>query len=327
MKPPKQSHDIARKFERMSIHEIRRQVKSLRMADLTALSQETVSQRVGLLLHQYPFQQRSLVLSGLYRGRLNKPGEVYQSASNLWYPAPEHVGRPGRLNREGIPVFYASDAPITCLSEMRVGSGSTATILVARAKGAAFHKLNVHYIGIERANAPELTALKPVDLFRHAPNFREALGEGNYKKWLEIDDYFSDVFAAKVTHGHEHLYKPTIALAEILLKSPYLHALNYPSVELEGFGTNLCLTPERVDALFEPSEAWMLEFGDEDLHPSTGERMRRMQLVRRSHPIEADWIIRWRGPGEGLSDDDFRRFARRKILQLPSAPSPATPGR
>ena len=86
-----------RSLSNISIFDLRRRIASLRRADLVTLSSEVVADRIGRVIDQYPFQIRSMQLNGLYRARSNKPGEVFSSASQLWYLLATAVVRPSRL--------------------------------------------------------------------------------------------------------------------------------------------------------------------------------------------------------------------------------------
>jgi len=86
------------------------------------------------------------------------------------------------------------------------------------------------------------------------PHFRNWLGHANYKKWLLIDDYLSEIFATVVPDGEEHKYKPTIALANLLFSAPNLDAVMYPSVATADHGINVCTLPDKAHQLFSPLE-------------------------------------------------------------------------
>ena len=109
--------------------------------------------------------------------------------------------------------------PNTAAIELRVKPGDMVTVLVAT-RNRTFEELGTAFIGLERSKAPEAAALGPDDNFRTSPHFREQLGEGNYKKWLLIDDYISEIFGGAVPDGEGHIYKPTIALADLLWNAP-----------------------------------------------------------------------------------------------------------
>ena len=304
----------------ISISDLRGRIASLRGADLKTLSAEAAAYRIGHVIDQYLFQIRSLQLNGIYRARPNKPGEVFSSASQLWYPPATAVVRPSRLNGIGQVRFYGSNMPNTAILELRPQPGNVFTVLMARTRSGKVETLNVAFIGLERARAPEVQHLTERDMFRHAPHFRDKLGPANYKKWLLIDDYLSEIFATVVSEGEEHKYKPTIALANLLFSAPNLDAVNYPSVATADHGINVCMLPDKADQLFVPLEAWMIKVEDNALHPKTGERLQRIHFLSRSHEIEPDGSITWRQVGEDINPDEIMRFVRHRMQPLDEWP-------
>src|SRR5262249_39233870 len=230
-----------RSLSDISIRDLRSRIATLRRADLKTLSAEAAAYRIGRVIDQYYFQIRSMQLNGVYRARPNKPGGVFSSASQLWYPPATAVVRPSRLNGIGQVCFYGSNMPNAALLELRPQPGNVFTVLLAGTRSGKVETLNVAFIGLERARAPEVQHLTERDMFRHAPHFRNQLGPANYKKWLLIDDYLSKIFATVVPDGEEHKYKPTIALANLLFSAPNLDAVMYPNVATADNGINVCM--------------------------------------------------------------------------------------
>jgi hypothetical protein len=310
-----------RSLSDISLFDLRSRVASLRRADLKRLSTEAAAYRIGRVIDQYPFQIRSLQLNGIYRARLNRPGEVFSSASQLWYPSATAVVRPSRLNGIGQVRFYASNMPNTASLELRPQQpGDVFTVLLVGTRSRKVETLNVAFIGLERSRAPEVQHFTGTDMFRHAPHFRDWLGPANYKKWLLIDDYLSEIFATVVPDGDEHKYKPTIALANLLFSAPNLDAVNYPSVATANHGINVCMLPDKADQFFSPLEAWMIGVGETALHPKTGERLDQVSFLRRSHEIGPDGSIAWRPAGEGINADEIMRFVRHRMRPLDEWP-------
>jgi hypothetical protein len=126
--------------------------------------------------------------------------------------------------------------PNAALLELRPQPGNVFTVLLAGTRSEKVETLNVAFIGLERARAPEIQHLTERDMFRHATHFRNQLGPADYKKWLLIDDYLSEIFATVVPDGEEHKYKPTMALANLLFSAPNLDAVMYPSVAMADHG-------------------------------------------------------------------------------------------
>jgi hypothetical protein len=310
-------------LERVSIIELRRHLSNLRAADFRTLTDDAVRYRIGRIINDYPFQIRPLELNGLYRARPNRQGELFTAAHQLWYPPATAIVRPSRMNRPGQVLFYASSMPNTAVYEIRAVAGDVVTVLLARTRSSKIERCNVPFIGLERALAPEVAGLRPMDMFRTSSHFQAELGPGNYRKWLEIDDYLSEIFARPVVEGEEHLYKPCIGLADWLFTAERLDAVTYPSVAAYSHGVNICMLPAKADAMFTPLEAWMIGLTRHEIHPDTGEELTRIEFLRRSHEIGPDGVIAWRAPGQDINDAEIRRFARSRVLNLPAWPRPA----
>ncbi len=311
-----------RHMDGISIHDLRRRVEQLRTLDLRTITQEALATRVARLIHQYPFQTRPWGVSGLYRARVNKPGALFSNAGELWYPPrPGLVTSPSRLNRAGQIILYTANTPNTAAIELGVEPGDAVTVLVARTRSGAVEQLTTAFIGLERSLGPEAKALGPDDLFRTASRFRDELGEGNYKKWILIDEYLSDVFGTAVPDGETHLYKPTIALAELLLTAPNVDAISYPSVATNDHGINVGMLPAKADAVFAPSEAWVIDVGDLQRHPDTGEHLMQVRFRQRSSQIGPDGVFHWCPEGEGIDQESIMRFVRGRMELLKRWPT------
>ena len=211
--------------------------------------------------------------------------------------------------------------PNVAALELRVKPGDMVTVLVARTHSGNPEELRTAFVGLERSLAPEANALGPGDMFRTAPRFRKELGEGNYKKWLLIDDYLSEVFGTVVPDDEPHLYYPTIALSELLFGAPNVDAIQYPSVATQHHGINVCMLPDRADAMFRASEAWMIQIGEKERHPETGQPLMRIRFRLRSHEIGPDGVINWRAEGDGIDQETIRGFVRQRMERLERWPT------
>ena len=148
-----------RSLSDISNFDLRSRIATLRRADLKTLSAEAAAYRIGRVIDQYFFQIRSMQLNGVYRARPNKPGEVFSSTSQLWYPPATAVVRPSRLNGIGQVRFYGSNMPNAALLELRPQPGNVFTVLLAGTRSGKVETLNVAFIGLERARAPEVQHL------------------------------------------------------------------------------------------------------------------------------------------------------------------------
>ena len=160
---------------------------------------------------------------------------------------------------------------------------------------------------------------------RRAKNsrFRNSLGFENYEKWLLVDDFLSQLLGSQVRGGDDHMYKPTIAIANLLFNAPGLDAITYPSVASADRGINICMLPGKADKFFTPFEAWQIRVGDPATHPETGEILRGVKFLYRSRQIRSDGTIEWRQPGDGINPEEVKRFVRRRVQPLPRWPESA----
>ncbi len=208
--------------------------------------------------------------------------------------------------------------------EVRPLVGDTITLLIARTREEGYASLkNVIFIGIERSLSDTLLHLTDDDILRRSTYFRNLLGEDNYKKWLLVYNYLSAILGKAIAESEEHMYKPTISLANLLFSNPNLDAITYPSVATEAHGINICMIPEKADAYFKPSEAWMIKIEAEGLHPTTNERLPGIEFLRRSNQINSDNSIDWLPEGAGLTQEAINRFVgSARVSALPSFPKP-----
>lgn len=311
-------------FERASLLDIRQRIRRLKAANLRELSPAQLRSRIGLIIDDYPLQLRQLNLSGIYRARKNPPGEEFTSAMELWYPPAASVKAPGRLNGAGQVRLYAASMPNTTILELKPQVGDVFTILLARTKSEVVESMkNIAFIGVERSLAPERALLNENDLFRTSSSFRTQLGEPGYRKWLLIDDFISDILGESINDANEQKYKLTGALGDLIYEAPQINAVTYPSVATNNHGVNICLLPERADALFRPSEAWEIVIGEQAAHVDVDSPLYRISFRRRSREIVPDGTIEWLPPGIGLDSASVAAFARQRLRPLASPPRSA----
>ena len=117
------------------------------------------------------------------------------------------------------------------------------------------------------------------------------------------------------------IYKPTIALADLVFSSGYLDGICYPSVETHDHGINICFSPERADELFKPFEAWLVKVEEQAVHPESKILLHRTEFLRRSRNISPDGKIEWLPPGVGINHNEILRFVRHRMRNLPTLPT------
>jgi hypothetical protein len=308
-------------LERASLFNIHQRVNRLKAADLRKLSPQQLRSRIGRVIDDYPLQLRRLNLSGICRARKNPPGGEFTKARELWYPPAAAVTKPGRLNGVCQVRLYAASMANTTVLELKPEAGDVFTILVARTKSGTVETISdVAFIGVERSLAPERGSLTEDDLFRASPSFRAQLGESKYRKWLLIDDFISEILGERVDDANELKYKLTGAFGDLIFEAPQINAVTYPSVATNNYGLNICLLPEKADALFRPSEAWEIVLGEQAAHVDVESPLYQVIFRRRSREITPDGAIEWLPPGVGLDPESVAAFARHRLRTLASPP-------
>jgi hypothetical protein len=209
------------------------------------------------------------------------------------YPHRDFLKSLGRANRERQPIFYVSVDAGVALNEVKAAVGDVCTILECRA----------------RENSSPL--LMPIGIHEMARKHNARIG-GEFadpiiriKELLEndaecirkhkiIDDFIAEEFLKVVDEGQEDLYKPTIAIAELLFgfgtdEQP-IDGIAYPSIACDQINANLALLPEAFHRIYEPAACRVIKI-DEAL-PDQG--FRYSEKTARS--ISDSGTIEWPNP-------------------------------
>lgn len=143
-------------------------------------------------------------------------------------PPPQHLARAGRMNADGISVFYGSLESATCLAEMRPAIGNDIALIELRTN----RPLRVlDFPRLERARSS-----KPLSYFQ--PDFQQQRKRRNFLKILHA------LISQPVTPGHESDYLITQTMAEFLshVASPSFDGILFKSTQHQN-GTNIVLFP------------------------------------------------------------------------------------
>jgi hypothetical protein len=146
-------------------------------------------------------------------------------------PPPQHLARAGRMNAEGISVFYGSLESATCLAEMRPAIGNDIALIELRTN-RPLRVLDFARLETARSN-------KPLSYFQ--PDFQKQRKRRNFLKILHT------LIAQPVTPGHESDYLITQTMAEFLshVASPSFDGILFKSTQREN-GTNIVLFPNAM---------------------------------------------------------------------------------
>ncbi|WP_155623910.1 RES family NAD+ phosphorylase [Burkholderia territorii] len=153
-------------------------------------------------------------------------------------PPPPAAARAGRMNAEGVSVFYGSLERDTCLSEMRPAIGNDIVLIEV----ATNRKLRIlDFARLENARSSQ-------NLSFFQPDFSKQRARRQFLRILH------EQIAQPVTPGHESDYLITQTMAEFLshLAKPPFDGIMFQSTQRRG-GTNIVLFPNAmVDDFGEP---------------------------------------------------------------------------
>ncbi|MFL9981375.1 RES family NAD+ phosphorylase [Paraburkholderia graminis] len=143
-------------------------------------------------------------------------------------PPPQHLARAGRMNAEGISVFYGSLESPTCLAEMRPAIGNDVALIELRTNRP------LRVLDFTRLEAARSS--KPLSYFQ--PDFQKQQKRRNFLKILHT------LIAQPITPGHESDYLITQTMAEFLshVAEPSFDGILFKSTQREN-GTNIVLFP------------------------------------------------------------------------------------
>ncbi|GAN69570.1 RES family NAD+ phosphorylase [Acetobacter orleanensis] len=198
-------------------------------------------------------------------------------------PPPARLSIAGRMNAQGISVFYGASEPRTAIAEVRPPVGSQ--VVVARFKIAVpLRLLNLAALGCIKEEGSVFD-----------PEFGNRLDHAMFLRSLK------DHMTKPVMPSDQVLdYLPTQAIADFLanLKKPVIDGILFPSVQDAGDVQNVVLfykaalvetleQSEQMEAYERSGQSW-----EEFCFRRTGEEMRG-QLLETSPPDDdaADWLL------------------------------------
>jgi len=162
-------------------------------------------------------------------------------------PKPSDITKLGRVNAIGESIFYGSPDRRVSLQEMRPIEGEIITMLMLDGKKAG-ERFELMHAGIDEVGRRLGDPGKWIA-------FGQPLLGDRYQDYANklIKSYHTDEFLRQVPRGEEHLYKPTIAIAQKMLKHEQSIGIMYPSFALDCKGVNYALKPNKVLQYYKPS--------------------------------------------------------------------------
>lgn len=158
----------------------------------------------------------------------NRVYDYFRSASEIWYPKPEHLTKLGRLNDIRQPIMYASFDALTPIHEIRSENDTQFALMKYKMKKE--QKLRMTFIAVENPKS----VLKRIEKTYSLPK----KGKEN---WRLINEFLTQEFTKKVPFGCEYMYRSTNALLQSF-DAPDCDGFIYPSIE-RGKGENLAIKP------------------------------------------------------------------------------------
>ncbi|HEX5276373.1 MAG TPA: RES domain-containing protein [Fluviicoccus sp.] len=220
---------------------------------------ETLKQKLSLLLNGYTCITKRMESHYAFRARINIGSDFFEKTDELWYPPKENIQKPGRLNRINKSIFYISASHDTATLEVRPKVGDLVTILRVKLKDSARlpHVMELGIAETQSQHGLEIT----MPLLEQTNMKGIFLNKEEIRKNLLIRSCISRLMMKVIPGGQEDQYKKSVAIAEILMESPDIDGVLYPSIAGDGSrgggGMNMAIKPESADELFVPDHAWV----------------------------------------------------------------------
>jgi hypothetical protein len=192
----------------------------------------------------------------IFRARRHREHEMDQLLDRVdeIYPKACFIKRLGRANRERTPIFYFSADKVIALHELKPNIGEIFSVIECRTRQKVSPFLVP--IGIHEL-ARRHNARIGGDFPEPAVRIRALLGnDEDFEKHKLIDNFVAAEFMKVVDEGQEHLYKLTIAIAELLFDFETdigpIDGIAYPSIASEQLNANVALLPKAFHRLYKP---------------------------------------------------------------------------
>lgn len=191
-----------------------------------------------------------------------KGADVYLPNVNAIYPQTKYIRRLGRANRVGQCIYYLAADEGIALKEVKPVVGDVVSILECKPINDATPSLipiRVHQMAKE--HGARIGGGFPEPEMRIKSEFQnDASAIAKHKL---IEDFVVTEFLRVVDDGDEHLYKLTIAIAELLfsfeadlsdfgIELGPVDGLTYPSLASNQMNANLALTPDAFHRIYRP---------------------------------------------------------------------------
>lgn len=235
-------------------------IENFKKINLETASDDDIKNAINNIIHfnYYSFQTISENVN-LYRARnktfkLGTATDYFKSASEIWYPDPKYLTKPGRLNNAGQPMMYACFEAATPIYEIRSENDTQFALMKYKIKPGQQLTLSIIACDSITHNLAKI-------------NRNKTLPDKGKLNWKIINNFLTEEFTKKVPHGKEYMYRSTNALL-FSFDFPGCDGFIYPSIEASGRGYNLAIKPAAADRAVEFSGLayWFNESYDKDTH-------------------------------------------------------------
>ena len=261
------------------IDEVQHAIQGLKELNLASMEIEVLKEHLRAIIPGYILNSPIITKdTTLYRGveRGDKPLRV----ANLSYPPPEYVKNLHRAGRAGKSLFYCSKSREAPFFELG---------LIPGAKVAISHWKTTAPIVVNNVGYHD-EVFDGIGSNRDCPSW----GKGTEYEKLEktttlIKHFFATEFAQIVSPGQEHLYKLSIAMAELHFSNDMFGGLLYPSMVMRANADNLALKPECVNGHLSLRKVEYIRVDE------TGDQGFKVTILDYADTFDEDGRIQWKG--------------------------------
>lgn len=246
-------------FDDLSEAQIQEKLNTFKQLDIESLSIAEIQEKIGELIVGHNRKLYKLNPTGLNRARINYDTEVFLNSKDIWYPdystIDESKWKYGRCNDKGESIFYASSETDTAICEMYPGSTTFITLIECIPKNKPLEAL-VHVVGVDRLTEAR-NDFKLI--FENHYKIMKDENEQFYNKNLLIDNFINEQFTQVIPENEKWRYKISIAITKILMSTPNVVGLIYPSIAANSKGANFVFKTDFVDSKLQITKAGMYE--------------------------------------------------------------------
>jgi hypothetical protein len=278
-------------FENISEEEIVQRLTSFEDLEIETMSIEEIQETIGDIILGYNRTIYRISPTGLTRARINN-NTPFVNTNELWMPdystIEEALWKYGRCNDKGENIFYASSETDTVICEIRPENNSYITIVDCIPTHGELNAL-VHVVGVNDLSSAR-NDFRPI-FENHYNRMREENGDF-YRKNLLIDNFITKQFTQIVSETESWRYKTCIAITRILLSTPDVVGIIYPSIAANSKGANFVFKPDFANANLQIIRAGMFEV----VHVNESSITVRLIMSPQSLCTSGLGEIRWKTP-------------------------------